>query len=128
MLGNAPIIATLPIVNVERARGFYENVLGLQVAEILDSGMVMYACGDGTMFGLYQRPTPTAADHTVVSWRVGNIDEEVEGLVAKGVTFEQYDIPEMSLKTDDRGIADLGSSRGAWFKDPAGNILSIFQM
>jgi catechol 2,3-dioxygenase-like lactoylglutathione lyase family enzyme len=61
----------------------------------------------------------------VVTWMVDDLDRVVDELSAKGITFEQYDLP--GLKTDERGIADAGNVKGAWFKDPDGNILNVGQ-
>lgn len=83
----------------------------------------MFACGEGTQLYLYQRDTATKADHTVAGWKVDNIEEVVQALRERGVVFEQYDLP--GLKTDWPGIATIGPSKSAWFKDTEGNILSI---
>ncbi|WP_119066190.1 VOC family protein [Aggregatilinea lenta] len=127
MLTNAPIAAMLPVVNLDRAREFYEDKLGLSLYEDMSSAdTVMYQCGQGTMLGVYQRATPTTADHTAASWLVDDLEGTIKTLSAKGVRFEHYDMP--GLKTNEMGIAELGRERGAWFKDPEGNILAVVQM
>jgi catechol 2,3-dioxygenase-like lactoylglutathione lyase family enzyme len=128
MLGNAPIVALLPCVDIAGARKFYEDVLGLTEIERSEAGQesalgVLYECGEGTRLAIYERSTPTVADHTAAGWVVKDVDAVADALIAKGVTFEVYDLP--GVEYDDRGVATLGSSRGAWFKDPEGNILSI---
>ena len=87
----------------------------------------MFQCGDGTMLLIYPREAPSVADHTLASFKVDDIESVVDGLSAKGVTFEQYDMGE--IKTDERGIAsEPQGPKAAWFNDPDGNILGIFQM
>ena len=128
MLGNSPVVALLPCVDVEGARKFYTEVLGLTEEPVpgadvaADSGL-LFECGAGTRLLVYQRSTPTTADHTAAGWFVDDIDAVADDLLAKGVKFEVYDMPGMEF--DSRGIATMGSNRGAWFKDPEGNILSI---
>lgn len=125
MLANSPVAAILPAVDLERAKKFYEEKLGLQPIDAPGLGGAMFACGQGTQLYLYQRDAGTRADHTVAGWKVDNIEEVVQALRERGVVFEQYDLP--GLKTDERGIATIGSAKSAWFKDTEGNILSIVE-
>jgi predicted enzyme related to lactoylglutathione lyase len=122
MLANAPVAAILPAVDLERAKKFYEEKLGLD-SDTADPGGIMFESGDGTWLYLYQRDGGTKADHTVAGWKVENIGEVVRALRKRGVVFEQYDLP--GLKTDEHGIATIGPGKSAWFKDSEGNILSI---
>ena len=124
MLANSRVGAILPAVDLERAKKFYEEKLGLKAVDMGDG--VMFECGQGTGLMLYQRDTPTKADHTVAAWEVDNIEEAVQALQEKGVVFEHYDMP--GLKTDERGIATMGTMKGAWFKDSEGNTLSIGEL
>ena len=123
MLADARVAAVVPAVDIDRARSFYEETLGLKAASGPDA--LMFECGQGTMLAVYEHGAPTKADHTQVAWEVENIEEAVQGLGARGVVFEQYDLP--GLKTDEQGIATVGTGRGAWFKDTEGNILSVVQ-
>lgn len=126
MLANAPIGPMLPVVNLERARAFYENKLGLPLVEELSSDQALtFECGEGTRLGVYQRPPAASTDHTAAVWMVYDIEEAVRELNAAGVVFEQYDLP--GLRTNRQGIADLGPELAAWFKDPDGNILGIVE-
>ncbi len=126
MLANAPVIAILPVVDMERARDFYENKLGLRRnVDFSDESNVLYECGSGTHLSLYQRPTPTKADHTAAGWLVEDIEDTIRQLNAKGITCEQYDMP--GIQTNAQGIAESGDARVAWFKDPEGNILGLVQ-
>ena len=123
MLGNKMVYPTLPVVDISRARKFYEDKLGLKVlAEDQSPGLVLGA-GKGTLLYIYQRGQ-TKADHTVVEFEVDDIEAEVKELRSRGVQFEEYDMPEMGIKTVD-GIASMGDMKGAWFKDTEGNILAL---
>ncbi len=116
----------MPVADLKRAREFYENKLGLKVKEADEKmGEVWYECGQGTMLSIYQRP-PVKVEHTQVSFEVDDIEAEMKELRARGVGFEEYDIPEMGLKTIN-GVATMGNYKAAWFKDTEGNILSIGQ-
>ena len=99
MLANYPVAAILPAVDLERAKKFYEEKLGLQPVDMPGVGGAMFACGEGTQLYLYQRDTATKADHTVAGWKVDNIEEVVQALEERGVVFEQYDL--LGLRTDD---------------------------
>jgi predicted enzyme related to lactoylglutathione lyase len=128
MLANSPIRPTIPVVDLNRARRFYETNLGLRPVTVNNdnntSGMAIFECGNGTRMELYQRG-PSKADHTVATFEVSDIEEEVNILREKGVNFEEYDMPE--IKTQN-GIATQGSVKAAWFKDSEGNILCIHQI
>jgi catechol 2,3-dioxygenase-like lactoylglutathione lyase family enzyme len=131
MLTNAPIIAVLPCVDLEGARDFYGDVLGLREAQMPvdleeETSAIMYECGQGTRLLVYQRATPTQADHTAAGWMVDDLEAVVDGLIARGVTMEVYDMPGVTF--DERGIARMGDRQAAWFTDPEGNILSINEM
>ena len=121
MLSDAPVVPMLPVVDLERAKKFYGETLGLKPDEVPFPGYVLYRCGDGTRLGLYQR-APTKADHTVACFQVEDLDDEMRRLRGKGVQFEEYDVP--GLKTVN-GVATLGDARSAWFTDTEGNILSL---
>ena len=125
MLSSASVAPTLPVVDIKRARKFYEEKLGLKVLQEDDSPGLMLQCGKGTTIYLYQR-TATKADHTVASFEVENIEAEVSALKKKGVKFEEYDMPDMGIKTVN-GVAAMNGEKAAWFKDTEGNILALGQ-
>jgi catechol 2,3-dioxygenase-like lactoylglutathione lyase family enzyme len=125
MLADSRVTAILPAVDLARAKEFYEKKLGLLPIDAPVAG-AMFKGGQGTVLALYQRDAPTKADHTVAGWVVDDIEAVVDTLRRQGVVFEQYDMP--GMKTDKRGIATLGSTKSAWFKDTEGNILSIFEV
>jgi catechol 2,3-dioxygenase-like lactoylglutathione lyase family enzyme len=113
---------TIPAKDLERTRRFYEDVLGAQ-AVMENPGGIFYRSGD-SFFSLYPTEFAGTAQHTLGSFMVQDVEGTVADLRAKGVTFEEYDLP--GLKTVN-GIADLGGVRGAWFKDPEGNILAVVE-
>ncbi len=130
MLSNKAAYATLVATDIKRARKFYEDKLGLMVAMEDPSPGFMVMAGEGTMFYVYQRG-PSNCDHTVLEFKVDDVEAEVMQLKEKGVKFEDYDIPSMGIKTVN-GIATMGFAMGqekaAWFKDTEGNILALGQM
>jgi catechol 2,3-dioxygenase-like lactoylglutathione lyase family enzyme len=124
MLSKAEVHPTLPAVDLQRARKFYEETLGLKAIREDPSPGILFGAGSGTAIYLYQRGA-TKADHTEAAFRVDDVEAEVKELKAKGVKFEDIDIP--GLKTLD-GIATMDGYKGAWFKDTEGNILGIANM
>ena len=132
MLGDAPIYATIPCVDLEGARKFYGETLGLKeiqmpgTPEEVGQGATFFECGQGTNLLVYARPTPTKADHTAASWLVKDLETTVDQLISRGVKLEVYDMPDVEF--DERGIANMGDFKAAWFKDPEGNILALSQM
>ena len=113
---------TIPAKDLDGTRRFYEDVLGVQVITE-DPGGILYRSGDST-FSLYPTEYAGTAQHTLGAFMVNDVEAAVADLRGKGVTFEEYDMP--GLKTVN-GIAELGGFKGAWFKDPEGNILSVVQ-
>jgi predicted enzyme related to lactoylglutathione lyase len=123
MLSNAMIVASIPVVDLEQAKQFYSQVVGLKLAEAPDPSVAIFEGGGGTRLLVYARPTPTMADHTAAAFFADDVEAAVDDLIAKGVVFERYDMPGMTM--DERGVASMGPGKIAWFKDPGGNILSI---
>jgi catechol 2,3-dioxygenase-like lactoylglutathione lyase family enzyme len=125
MLGNSPVAPTIPVTDIGKAHEFYVGTLGLKEIMKDEAGGLMLAAGGGSMIYVYERGA-SKADHTLASFKVDDIDQAIDELASKGVTMEHYD--EGLLKTDDKGVAVMGDTKGAWFKDPFGNILAITQM
>ncbi len=126
MLTNSMVAASMPAVDIKRARKFYEEKLGLKMVKEDPGPGMMFQAGGGTMLYLYQRAA-TKADHTAATFKVDNLEAEVKELKSKGVKFEEYNIPAMGLKTVN-GIAKMGDMKAAWFKDTEGNILGLTEM
>jgi catechol 2,3-dioxygenase-like lactoylglutathione lyase family enzyme len=128
MLNNKPLMPILPVVDLDRARQFYEKKLGLRPAAenasmVADTG-VIYEAGGGTKLELDKRDVPTKAEHTAVTFEVEDIEREVGDLEGRGVRFEDYDLP--GLQTAHH-IARMDGMMAAWFKDPDGNIICLHQ-
>lgn len=114
--------AIVPAQDMDRAIQFYQDVLGLEVVRVMDGG-AQFQAGQGSTIFVYPRPGGSPAEHTVAGWTVRDLYAAIDELEARGVVFEQYDLP--GLQTDERGVADVGGERAAWFKDSEGNILSV---
>ena len=124
MLANAPVTTILPVVNMQRARDFYENKLGLKPVGLKPDGKFVYATGSGAVIALFPKEGGTKADHTAISFQVPDIAAEIKSLKAAGVVFEDYDFP--GLKTVNH-VCVLGAEKAAWFKDPEGNYLCLHE-
>ncbi len=122
MLSGVEIHPTLPVSDIERAKRWYQDKLGLTPTDENPGGVRF---GDGlSEFGLYPSEFAGTNQATAAGFVVDDIEATVSALRERGVTFEEYDMP--GLKTEN-GIATLGPQRGAWFKDSEGNILAISQ-
>lgn len=115
----------------QRAKKFYTEVLGLKQGQEFPGpgGGGMFEAGKGTMLMVYERPGSMAPENTVLGFGVSpeKFDAVLSDLRAKGVKLEDYDIPEMGLKTMN-GVATMGGMKSAWFKDTEGNILNLASM
>jgi catechol 2,3-dioxygenase-like lactoylglutathione lyase family enzyme len=123
MLSRADVTAILPVKELERARDFYVNRLGLQAEGLAPDGKFILRV-NATRLALMPKPGGTKAEHTALSFRVDNIAAEIQALKARGVSFHDYDLP--GFKTVDH-VAVLGNEKAAWFSDPEGNILCLHQ-
>ena len=123
MLQQSPLYAYLPAKDVGRARRFYEQKLGFEPKAELAGG-VTYEFADHTAGFLYPTSNAGTSKASQAFWQVDDVEREVAELKARGVSFEEYDTPD--LKTRD-GIATNGGVKAAWFKDTEGNILALVQ-
>ena len=124
-LRDGSVEALLAVSNLDRARQFYEQQLGLvpQEEEGEDQG-VHYPCADGTRIFVYLSPENAGGSPaTVAGWLVDDLDQTMDELASREVEFERYDQP--GLKTDEHGVFDAGRFRAAWIKDPDGNIMAL---
>ena len=123
MLNRLEFTAVLPAKDLQRARGFYSEILGLEPAEERSSGLI-YQSPSGARILIYETDNAGTAQNTALSWMTDDIETEVAELRGRGVVFEDYDFP--GLKTEN-GIATNDGFRGAWFKDSEGNIIAVSQ-
>jgi catechol 2,3-dioxygenase-like lactoylglutathione lyase family enzyme len=121
-LSDSAVGAVVAVSDMQRARDFYEGKLGLGGGEDQPDGGCTYTCGGGTTIHVYPSANAGGSGATLAGWLVDDIDETVDELSARGVTFERYGEP---FNTDEKGIARLGDAGIAFLKDPDGNILSV---
>jgi catechol 2,3-dioxygenase-like lactoylglutathione lyase family enzyme len=122
MLEDANAFSGFSVGDLQRAKQFYGETLGLSVSEN-PAGLELHLGGGARVF-VYPKPNHEPATFTILNFPVASIDEAVDELTAVGVTFERYD----GLEQDEKGIARGGGGPNiAWFKDPAGNILSVLE-
>lgn len=120
MLGSTNIVAFVPIKDADKARAFYEGVLGLRFVK--DDGFALVFDANGIMIRAAKMKEFTPAQFTVLGWRVSKIEEVARGLAKHGVKFEIFGF----FQQDELGIWTTPTGdKVAWFKDPDGNILSV---
>jgi catechol 2,3-dioxygenase-like lactoylglutathione lyase family enzyme len=131
MLEDGKVVARIPVQDLQRARSFYAEKLGLEPSEERPGGL-LYRCGEGE-FALFESTGAASGTHTQMGWEVEDIEATVEQLRARGVVFEEYDFP--GLKTVN-GIAEVAGNypskggvgeKAAWFMDSEGNLFGIGQ-
>ncbi|MGH8710190.1 MAG: VOC family protein [Burkholderiales bacterium] len=110
--------------DVEKAKKFYSQTLGLRVTEAQEKGLLELRIAGGGSILIYPKPDHTPATFTILNFPVGDIEQAVDQLTRLGVRFERY---EGEMKTDEKGIYRGGGPLIAWFRDPAGNILSVLE-
>jgi len=124
MLSKARAAAALPASDLGRAKKFYGEVLGLSVQQENPDG-VEYALGGGTSVFVYPSSYAGTNQATAVGFEVDDLDATMKDLQSRGATFEEYDLP--GIKTVKGVVTMPDGSRGAWFKDTEGNILSLMK-
>ena len=123
MLQSFPLYAYIPANDVARARRFYEGKLGLKPTREIAGGVVYEFAGKTACF-LYSTPNAGTSQASQAFWQVEDIEREVAELKARGVVFENYDVPGEKSPS---GVVTAGGARAAWFKDSEGNILAIIE-
>jgi len=121
MLGDSDAIATIPVKNIDVARKFYQDKLGLMTGPSREKGVLTCKSGASSVL-VYESKYAGTNEGTAATWAVDDVDGTVGTLKEKGVTFEHYDLPNMTLKGD---VHVSDGMKAAWFKDPDGNILAV---
>lgn len=121
MLATCNAYSGIAVNDMQKAREFYDETLGLRTSEEYDL-MWLHLAGDRDTL-IYEQPNATPASYTVLNFEVSDIDETVGALAARGVRFERYD----GVEQDENGVFREEGPYIAWFKDPAGNLLSVLQ-
>ena len=123
MLQSSPMYAYIPARDMSRAREFYETKVGLKPKQETAGGVV-YEFGAGTACFLYPTPNAGTSKASQAFWAVDDVEREVAELKARGIVFENYDMPGEKSAS---GVVSAGGAKAAWFKDSEGNILAIIQ-
>jgi catechol 2,3-dioxygenase-like lactoylglutathione lyase family enzyme len=122
MLGDKDAVANLAVKNLKAAKRFYEETIGLKAVDGQgDDELIVFRSGNSTI-NVYRSDYAGTNKATAVTWTVDDVEEAVRRLKTKGVTFEHYDMPDLTRKGD---VHICGDMKVAWFKDPDGNILNI---
>src|SRR3989454_10295637 len=121
MFKNTKAFSSFSVDDIKKAKEFYGQTLGLEVSETKE-GLALQIAGGGQVF-IYPKPDHTPATYTILNFPVDDIEEAVDELTSRGVSFERYD----GMQQDKKGIHRGGGPYIAWFKDPAGNVLSVLQ-
>lgn len=131
MLQSSKVAARIPASDLERAKAFYGDKLGLTPSEERPGGL-RYLCGSGE-FSLFQSIGAASGEHTQMAWEVDDVEAAVDELRSRGVVFEEYDLPGLMTVNSIAEVAGNYPSRGsvgeraAWFKDSEGNLLGLGQ-
>jgi predicted enzyme related to lactoylglutathione lyase len=123
MLKDSKAFSGFAVGDIEKAKEFYGSTLGLKLSE--SNGLLTLHLAGGNNVLIYPKPNHTPATFTVLNFPVDDVDQAVDQLTTRGVRFEIYDLPD--INTDKKGIMRGNGPTIAWFKDPAGNILSVLQ-
>lgn len=122
ILSSAAATAIVPVSDIDVARRWWADTLGLRIVHVSDSDLIIEA-GNGTRVLCYVSDGAGVAPNSVVDFQVTDIEATADDLVTRGITLERYD----GLDADERGIADMGAMRCAWITDPDGNSIAISQ-
>ena len=124
MLKDSPAFSGFAVNDLDAARRFYADTLGLQVTDVPEMGGLMrLQLGSGTQVLVYAKPDHVPATFTVLNFPVPDVEKAVDELAGRGVQFQRYENP----PTDEKGIMRAGGPLIAWFTDPAGNVFSVIQ-
>jgi predicted enzyme related to lactoylglutathione lyase len=125
MFGNTNAYSSFAVDDVERAREFYGDTLGIETSTVeeMPGGLLILNLAGGRDTLVYPKPDYVPATYTVLNFAVDDVEKAVDDLTSRGVSFDRYD----GFGQDDKGIARGNGPDIAWFRDPAGNVLSVVQ-
>ena len=125
MFKNTPSFSSYSVNDIAAEKKFYSEILGFEVSQPMEQ--LSFNLANGHEVFIYGKPNHEPATYTVLNFKVDDVEKVVDDLIARGVKFEQYDSE--YIKTDEKGISrgSEGPSAMAWFKDPAGNLLSVLK-
>ena len=122
MFSNTPAFSSFAVDDLDAARSFYSDTLGLEVSDG-PMGVLSLDFSDGRSMLIYPKPDFAPATYTILNFAVDDVDAAVDELGSRGVEFERYD----AIEQDEKGVARGQGPDIAWFKDPAGNILAVLK-
>jgi catechol 2,3-dioxygenase-like lactoylglutathione lyase family enzyme len=122
MLSNTPAFSGFAVPDIDAARDFYANTLGLEVTDEDMGVLTLHLAGDRPTL-VYPKPDHTPATYTILNFQVEDIDTAIDELSSRGIVFERYE----GFPQDEKGVMRGNGPDIAWFKDPAGNILAVIQ-
>ncbi|MBE7175099.1 MAG: VOC family protein [Mucilaginibacter polytrichastri] len=127
MINYSEAYSGFSVKDIDEARTFYKDTLGLEVKDLTEMGATLLQLNlkNGTHILVYPKPNHTPATFTILNFNVSDIDKTVDELTAKNVPFEHYD--QEYIRTDEKGISRGDKMSIAWFTDPSGNILSVIE-
>jgi catechol 2,3-dioxygenase-like lactoylglutathione lyase family enzyme len=126
MLKDSKAFSGFSVDDTAKAKAFYADVLGLDVSEVPEmQGLLNLNITGSTPILIYTKPNHTPATFTILNFPVGDVEKTVDELSSRGVKFEIYD--QENFKTNEKGVFLSGGPKIAWFKDPAGNFLSVIE-
>ena len=125
MVKDNKVSTVLVSTDLEQAQHFYEDKVGLNLSPGTIKNHLLFECGEGTSLLIYGRPSGNKADHTQVRFWSADIEADIAELAAKGVDFEEYDTE--TFRTVNHIVTSAGIGRSAWFNDPGGNTIALFQ-
>jgi predicted enzyme related to lactoylglutathione lyase len=123
MFGQTKAVSSFSVNDLQKAKEFYHEKLGIETSEGTMGILTLHISGGGKII-IYPKPNHEPATFTVLNFPVPDVEKTVDELIGLGITFEQY---ESEIKTNEKGIASGNGPKIAWFKDPAGNILSVLE-
>ncbi|MDB4902265.1 MAG: Glyoxalase-like domain protein [Mucilaginibacter sp.] len=123
MFGQTNAFCSFSVNDLQKAKEFYNQTLGIEISEGMMGILTLHISGGGKII-IYPKPNHEPASFTVLNFPVSDVEKTVDKLTSLGITFEQY---EGEIKTNEKGIASGNGPKIAWFKDPAGNILSVLE-
>ncbi len=126
MFKNTKAFSGFSVDDIKKAKIFYSQTLGLDVSDVPEmKGLLRLHIADSSGIIVYEKPNHVPASFTILNFPVPDVEKAVDELAEKGIQFEIYD--EENFKTDEKGVFRMGGPVIAWFKDPAGNFLSVIE-
>jgi catechol 2,3-dioxygenase-like lactoylglutathione lyase family enzyme len=123
-LSDCKVTTAIAVTDMGKAKEFYEGKLGLSGSDEAPDGGIDYSCADDTNVHVYPSPSAGGSGATVAFWETEDVEKLVDELSSAGITFEQYDSD--PIKTNEKGIVEFeNGDKGAWFKDPDGNVMAV---